>query len=78
MSKMLQDFLNAQATLMNPTTVACPANKNIVRPDKKKKVIVPTEDTDEMFNFIIEKKPANKKVMKFIQNCINDILDDDA
>jgi len=34
-------------------------------------------DPEEMFNDIIEKKPAAKKVLKFLQVCIDSIVTDD-
>ena len=73
-SQLLKDFLKHQNTHIN--TVA-PANKNIVRPEKMNKKVEPdSENIEEMYNFILEKKPNKKKVIKFLQLCIDSLNDD--
>jgi hypothetical protein len=71
-SQLLKDFLKHQNTHIN--TVA-PANKNIIRPEKMNKKVEP-DNIEEMYNFILEKKPNKKKVIKFLQMCIDSLNDD--
>jgi hypothetical protein len=75
-NKLLRDFLAEQKKLVNATAHAKPASKEIIRPEKPIPT-VNTEDPEEMYNYILEKKPAQKKVIKFIQTCIDSIVDDD-
>ena len=72
-SKLLKDFLTEQVKLMSAPSHAKPASKTIVRPEKM--IVVPDDDTESKYNYIIEKKPGNKKVIKFLQECINEIVD---
>jgi hypothetical protein len=73
-NQLLKDFLKHQNTHINTVT---PANKNIVRPEKMVKKVEPgSEDIDGMYNFILEKKPNKKKVIKFLQLCIDSLNDD--
>lgn len=72
-NKLLTDFLNEQTKLMNATPHARPADKSIIRPETK---VINMEDPEIMYNYIIEKKPSNKKVIKFIQQCIDNIMSD--
>jgi hypothetical protein len=72
-SQLLKDFLKHQNTTAN--TVA-PANKNIVRPEKMKKKDPEPQDVEDMFNFILVKKPNKKQVIKFLQLCIDSLNDD--
>lgn len=71
-SKLLKDFLSEQVKLLQAPSHAKPAHKSIVRPDKV--VAVAPDDIESQYNHIIEKKPAGKKVIKFLQNCIDEIL----
>jgi hypothetical protein len=71
-SKLLKDFLAEQVKLINVPSHARPADKTIVRPDTK---AIPEKDTEATYNYILEKKPNGKKVVKFIQQCINDIME---
>jgi hypothetical protein len=75
-SELLKNFLGEQAKLMNATAHAKPANKNIVRPEKAT-ATVNLDDPEVMYNYVIEKKPANKKVIKFLQQCIDSIMEDE-
>lgn len=71
-SKLLKDFLSEQVKLMHAPSHCAPAQKNIIRPEKK---VIPENDTESTYNYILEKKPNGKKVIKFIQQCINDIME---
>lgn len=71
-SQLIKDFLKHQNTHSN--TVA-PANKNIVRPEKRE-MIAPADDIEGTYNYILEKKPNKKKVIKFLQMCIDSLNDD--
>lgn len=73
-SQLVKDFLKHQQNHINPVA---PASKNIVRPEKANKITQPDpDDIEGMFNFIIEKKPNKKKVIKFLQMCIDSLNDD--
>lgn len=71
--QLIKDFLKNQKEY-NPPPVT-PANKNIVRPEKINKNIEP-DNIEDMYNFIIDKKPNKKKVIKFLQMCIDSLNDD--
>lgn len=73
-SKLVRDFLESQKALMNNKVVK-PTNKMLVRPELM--VQEPTTDPEVMYNEILEKKPGKKKVLKFIQLCIDSVLDED-
>lgn len=73
-SKLLDNFIAEQIKLINPPTKAVKANKNLINPSNK---IVNENDIEATYNHILEKKPANKKVIKFLQNCIDKILEDE-
>ena len=75
-NELLKTFLGEQAKLMNATAHAKPAGKNIIRPETAT-VAVNLDDPEVMYNHIIEKKPANKKVIKFLQQCIDSIMEDE-
>lgn len=75
--KLLQDFLVEQKKLMNATAHAVAADKRIIRPENPTMNQVNPDDPEEMYNYILEKKPSHKKVLKFIQTCIDSIVDDD-
>jgi len=76
-NKLLRDFLAEQKKLISATAHAKPADKHIIRPEAPSAVVVNPDDPEEMYNYILEKKPAHKKVIKFIQTCIDSIVDDD-
>ena len=69
-SKLLADFLEAQKHLMKPKNKIVQAHKDIVRPEEKKKEIEPIDE----YEYIITKKPAKKKVEKYLQDLIDTIL----
>jgi hypothetical protein len=73
-SKLVRDFLESQKALMNNKVVK-PTNKMLVKPELM--VQEPTTDPEVMYNEILEKKPGKKKVLKFIQLCIDSVLDED-
>lgn len=76
-SRIIGDFIKSQQLLMNGGgAVATPAAKTVVRPEVTRKV-VDESDPEAMYNEIIEKKPAAKKVLKFLQMCIDSIVTDD-
>jgi shikimate kinase len=77
-SRIIGDFIKAQQALITNGggTVATPAAKTIVRPEAARKYVDET-DPEEMFNDIIEKKPAAKKILKFLQVCIDSIVTDE-
>ena len=69
-SKLLADFLEAQKHLMKPKNKVVQADKNLVRPEEKKKEIEPIDE----YEYIITKKPAKKRVEKYLQDLIDTIL----
>ena len=73
-SKLLDNFLAEQMKLINAPSKAVRANKALINPSNK---VVNENDMEATYNMILEKKPANKKVIKFLQNCIDKILEDD-
>jgi hypothetical protein len=75
-SKLVKDFLAEQVKLMNAQQHARPAHKSIIRPDTNVVKIDP-DDPESMFNHILEKKPAPKKVIKFLQACIDKMVAED-
>ena len=76
-SKIIGEFIKSQQLLMNGGgTSIRPAEKAVVRPEVTRKA-VDESDPEELFNDIIEKKPAAKKVLKFLQLCIDTIVTDD-
>ena len=73
-SKLLDNFIAEQMKLINAPTKAVRANKNLINPSNK---VINENDVEATYNMILEKKPANKKVIKFLQNCIDKILDEE-
>jgi len=76
-SKLLKDFLSEQPKLMQSTARAKPAHKDIIRPEKAMVVEMDKDDPEVLYNHILEKKPAPKKVIKFLQTCIDSIMEDE-
>jgi hypothetical protein len=72
-SKLIQDFLAEQVKLMNAKAHSTAASKQLVKP-KAVKALDPN-NVEESFNYIIEKKPSNAKVKKFLQATIDKILE---
>lgn len=72
-SKLIQDFLAEQVKLMNAKSHTTVASKTLVKP-KAVKALDP-DDVEGSFNYIIEKKPSNAKVKKFLQVTIDKILE---
>jgi hypothetical protein len=72
-SKLIQDFLAEQVKLMNAKQHSTAASKILVKP-KAVKALDP-DNVEESFNYIIEKKPSNAKVKKFLQATIDKILE---
>jgi len=70
---MIKEFLKQQATLMSHTVVI-KTNKALVKPE----VVITEEATPEqMYNEIIQKRLGKKKVQKFLQACVDSLLDDE-
>ena len=76
-NKLLRDFLAEQKKLISATAHAKPADKTIIRPENPTLITVNPDDPEEMYNYILDKKPAHKKVIKFLQTCIDSIIDND-
>lgn len=72
-SKLIQDFLAEQVKLMNAKQHSTAASKQLIKP-KAVKALDP-DNVEETFNYIIEKKPSNAKVKKFLQATIDKILE---
>lgn len=72
-SKLVQDFLAEQVKLMNAKSHATAASKTLVKPSAVK--AVDPDNIEGTFNYIIEKKPSNAKVKKFLQATIDKILE---
>jgi hypothetical protein len=75
-SKLVIDFLKEQEKLMKPQPSSVkPASKIIIRPEEE--LTKSEDDPEEMYNNILEKKPSAKKVLRFLQICIDSIVNDD-
>ena len=72
--KLLKDFLDAQKHLIKIKSTCTPADKMLIRPEEKKKEPEPTDD----FEYIITKKPAKKKVEKYLQGLIDMIMEENG
>jgi len=72
-SKLIQDFLAEQVKLMNAKSHTTAASKTLVKPSAVK--ALDPNNVEETFNYIIEKKPSNAKVKKFLQITIDKILE---
>lgn len=70
-SKLLRDFLEAQREHMHVLNSHAPGPTSKKLINKKSKEI-PTEG-EEGLDYIIEKKPAPKKVAKYLQGLIDEI-----
>ena len=70
---MIKEFLKHQATLMNHTVVI-KGNKDLIKPEV---VIAEAKTTEDLYNDIIQKKLGKKKVMVFLQACVDSMLDDE-
>lgn len=73
-SKLLDNFVANQINLVNPPTKGIKTNKALINAEIK---MVNENDLEATYNMIIDKKPSNKKVIKFLQDCINKIILDD-
>lgn len=75
-SKLVIDFLKEQEKLMKPQASSVkPASKIIIRPEEE--LTKSEDDPEEMYNNIIDKKPSAKKVLRFLQICIDSIVNDE-
>ena len=70
---MIRDFIKAQAVLMNHVTVA-KTNKDLIKPEA---VVSEAATTEQMYNEIIQKRLGRKKVMVFLQACVQSLILDD-
>lgn len=70
---MVRDFIKHQATLMNHTVVI-KSNKDLVKPEV---VVTEAVTPEQMYNEIIQKRLGKKKVMVFLQACVDSLLDDE-
>jgi hypothetical protein len=69
--KLLNDFLKAQAdSIKAPPKKVMKADNSILDPGIVKPMIV------EDYSYIITKKPKPKKVMKYLQGMVNEIMAD--
>lgn len=71
-SKLIKDFLESQVHLMN-NKAPKPTNKMLVNAE----LMVKSTDPEDLYNEILTKKPSKKKVLKFLQVCIDSIVDED-
>jgi hypothetical protein len=69
--KLLKDFLEAQRSLMKAKQRVVPADPIVIRPEEKKKAPEPEDD----YEYIITKKPAKKKVEKYLQELVDAIME---
>lgn len=65
--KFFEEFLKLQ----KPPTVSAPHDKNIIQPPKGKAV---AEALD--FEYIVAKKPKPRRVLKYLQGMIDDIVNE--
>jgi len=73
-SKLLDAFLAEQMKLINAPSKVVRASKALINPSNK---VINENDLEATYNMIIEKRPSNKKVIKFLQNCIDKIILED-
>jgi len=71
--KFIKEFIEQQLKLINPISHSKPPSKDLIKPEQREKV-TSENDLESEFNHIIEKKPAPKKVIKFLQNAIDEII----
>lgn len=69
--KLLKDFLEAQKSLIKPKHSVVPADKMIIRPEQKKM----QDEPEDEYEMIITKKPAKKKVEKYLQELVDAIME---
>ena len=68
--KILNDFLKAQSSMIQaPPRKVMRADKSLINPGI---AVAPFED----FSYIVEKKPKPKKVMKYLQRMVDEIMAD--
>lgn len=72
--KLITEFIQEQLKLIKPPSHSKPTSKDLVKPEQRAKP-APEDDLESTYNYIIEKKPGNKKVIKFLQEAINTIMD---
>lgn len=77
-AKLVDNFIAEQLKLINAPSTPVRAHKSLINPTVLT-VEKPREaDLELTYNLIIEKKPCAKKVVKFLQACIDNIvLDED-
>lgn len=71
--KFIKEFIEEQLKLINPISHSKPASKELIKPEQRERV-VEENDLESEYNYIIEKKPAAKRVIKFLQNAIDEIM----
>ena len=70
---MIKEFIKHQATLMNHTVVI-KSNKDLIKPEV---VVTEAATPEQLYNQIIQKRLGRKKVMIFLQACVDALLDDE-
>ena len=70
---MIRDFIKQQAVLINQVNVA-KSSKELVKPEA---VVTEAATPEQMYNEIIQKRLGKKKVMTFLQACVNSLIDDE-
>jgi len=70
---MVRDFIKHQATLMNHTVVI-KSNKELIKPEA---IVTEAATPEQLYNEIIQKRLGKKKVMTFLQACVNSLIDDE-
>lgn len=71
--KLVSDFIKAQTGYSKPSAPpkkTMRASNVVMNPGTKELV-------EEGFSYIVEKKPKAKKVMKYLQGMVDDIMADD-
>ncbi len=71
---MIRDFIKAQSMLVNHHVTVAKTNKDLIKPEA---VVSEAATPEQMYNEIIHKKLGRKKVMVFLQACVNSLLDDE-
>ena len=68
--RLVSDFLKAQGMMPSaPPKKACRTSKVVMTPGNRMEV-------EEGFEYIISKKPKAKKVMKYLQGMVDEIMAD--
>lgn len=75
-NSFIDAFVKEQIQLINKPKPTVKQNKDLIQPDKIVQIAEPT--LDDLYNDILEKKPAKKRVQDFLQRMVDCIIEEDA